>query len=183
MNCKNPLEKCCEITPSGCVQWTGNLSTGSRTIADCEISLNSIIEQMDSNLTLVLNHIEIKVSELKDADTCKKIYDHIDDLKVKSTDGFVYSNKIILELVKIVCDLQSQISIIYENTKLKDSFFNLELPDSLKADFACLTCDEGCNELGPNTFGNLLHLLVGKIIDYEKKHEKLGCAYCACTDC
>ena len=183
MPCNNPLEKCCEVTPSACVQWTGSLGADSRTIADCETSLNRIIEQIDANLTLVINHVEIKIADLRAADVCEKIYSHIDDLKVKSTDGFVYSDKVVLELVKIVCDLQAQISIIHNNTKLQDTFFDLELPDTMQQAFSCLICDEGCDATRPVTFRDLLTILAGKIRDYEVKNAQLGCTDCGCPNC
>lgn len=183
IHCNNPLEKCCEVTPSACVQFTGTFGLDSRTLTECETSLNSILEQFDANITLLLNHVEIKVADLRAADTCEKIYSHIDDLKVKSTDGFVYSDKVVLELVKIVCDLQAQISIIHNNIKIQDSFFDLELPDTMQQAFSCLTCDEGCDQAKPVTFRNLLTILAGKLLDYESKHEKLGCKDCGCQNC
>lgn len=179
MPCNDPLQKCAIVTPSGCVQWTGTLSTDSNTvISDCTISINDIIKQQDDNITLLLGHNKIKVNDLRDADVCSKIFPHIEDLKIKSTDSFVYNDKVVLELVGIVCDLQSQISTVHDKTSLNKDFFDLKLPSSIKNMLSCLQCDNGCDPLLPLTLKDFFEIIAKKIVN-------LPCEQCdgGCLDC
>lgn len=177
MPCNDPISKCVEITPSACVKFTGSFETNSRTTYDCHTSLNSILSQFDKNITLVLDHTEITVTELKDADTCKKIYDNIEALKVKSTDGFVYTDVVVLELVKIVCDLQRQIAIIHDETTLSSDFFDLKLPQDILNFIACLVCDDACDPVLPLTLRDFFEIVARKV-------KSLPCEDCGgCVNC
>ncbi len=179
MSCNDPLKKCADPQPSGCVQWTGTLPEDSRvSLTGCENSINEILLQFDSNLTLVLDHVEITVDELRDADVCEKIYPNINSLKVKTTDQFVYSDKVILELVKIVCDLQSQIRTIHDTVKLSSDFFDLPLPTNIQNMLSCLVCDDGCDALQPTTLKNFFEIIAKKIVELPCKTCEGGCIDC-----
>lgn len=185
MSCNDPLSKCCEITPSSCVQFTGTLRADSFLKAECETSITSLIEQIDEQIVILSSGVQIPLQALKDADTCSKI--DVTDITIRPSDyrrsDYVKVNDVTKQLVSIVCDLQSQIRTIHDTNKLSIDFFNLPLPDSMVDKLSCLNCDSGCDSNYPTTLKSLIEILVGKIIDYENKHAKLNCESCGCIDC
>jgi hypothetical protein len=185
MSCNNPLEKCCEIVSSSCVQFTGTLRSDSFLTAVCETSVTSLLEQIDEQIVILSSGVQIPLQALKDADTCSKI--DVTDITIRPSDyrrpDYVKVNDVTKQLVSIVCDLQSQIKTIHDTEKLNIDFFNLPLPDSMVDKLSCLNCDSGCDAKSPTTLRTLIEILVGKIIDYENKNSKLNCENCGCIDC
>lgn len=193
MSC-NPLDKCCEVTPSTCVVYTGDLQTNTYLYVE-DSSLNSLVSEIDLNILGLTNAARISIQDLKDADTCNWldltgiVYR---DRKTTRTD-YVQVSDIVKQLVKNECILQGRLNFIYteladplnpsKKGQLTQDFLNLELPQGFKDSIACLNCDNGCDTKYPTTLGSLLEILVGKIIAYEKTNAKLNCADCQCIDC
>lgn len=178
--CKDPLEKCCQITPSACVEYTGAFRQDTRFDATCRVSINVLFEQIDEQIVILSNGVEIPVDRLREKDVCNKI--DVSSITIRPTNparpDYVKVNDVVKQLVGIVCDLQSQISIVHDTEKLNKDFFDLELPDDIKSMLGCLQCDDGCDPLYPTTLRSLLKILAMKTVELPCKVCNPTCPTC-----
>lgn len=180
MACKDPLKKCSSPTPSGCVEWTGNLSQSTRIIVDdCSVSINAVIEQIDYNLLQLHKGMQIKVSDITNNDPCGKIdLSNITHRDNNYNYEYTTSSEVIQQLVKNECDLQDQISIVHNGVTINTSFFDLKLPSNIRNMLSCLSCDNGCDPVQPLTMKDFFEIIAKKIVELPCKPCEGGCIDC-----
>lgn len=177
----NPLDKCCEIVSSNCVAFIGHLPEGS-TLCLADNSLTTFLLGTDASLTDLSKGSYILKSVLDNANICvpKKIIDTGDlTLKQKICDNkliyeYYYTSDVVVGLIENNCVLQTRLNLIYTEVsdpakpqvkgKLTEDFMNFELPDSLLDKFRCLYCGEVCVSKEVLTLGDLLEVMVNKIL-------------------
>jgi hypothetical protein len=178
MSC-NPLDKCCEITPSTCVLVTIDLDAHTY-LRPAGSGLNDYLKEFEFQINYLNQASHISTRELTDYDTCNLIDRTNIIYRDRNTNfpDYAFVSEVLKQSLTNICTIKSSVDYIYHGGKLTDEFLNLELPDKFKDLVSCLNCDDGCDAKIPTTLGNLLEILVGKIIAYENANSKLNCDKC-----
>lgn len=180
MACKDPLKKCATTTPSGCVEWTGNLPELTYLcVDDCSISVNSLFLELDRNVTLLRGASTLPVQDVIEADTCHLLdLSNITNRDSCVTGDFVKISDLTKQLITTDCNQKEQIEIVHDGTKLNSEFFDLQLPENIQNMLRCLVCDQGCDPLYAVTLKDLFELIAKKIVDLPCKPCDPGCINC-----
>jgi hypothetical protein len=124
-NCNtSTLSKCTTILSSGCVKYTGDgiLDTEASILIEeleCNSSIDQVIAVFDKEIFNIKTNLYISQTQLVTDSDCNN--DLVSDFQiirdlitgaVKPEPNKLYTSDVVLALVKIVCDLQSQIDEI-----------------------------------------------------------------------
>lgn len=176
----NPLNKCCEITSSNCVAYIGTLPSQS-TLCLADNSLTTFLNAVDGELTDLAKGSRISSADLNNANTCVPKIINTANLSLKQeicnnklVSEYYYTSDVVRELMGTTCTLQNRLNLIYTPVnnpskpqvkgKLTEDFLNFELPDSVIYKYRCLFCGEVCVDQTIETLGDLLDVLVYKIL-------------------
>jgi len=180
----NPLDKCCEVTSSNCVVYVGTLPPQSH-LCLADKSLTTFLNGVDGVLTDLAKGSRIDADELTDINNCVPPILDLTDLPRKKeicnnkiVSEYYYTSDVVKQLLGSNCTLQTRLNLIYTPVnnpskpqvkgKLTEDFLGFELPDSYQYMFRCLTCQQECTDpQAPVTLGDLLEILVGKVLTLE----------------
>lgn len=166
---------CVDITPSACVRYTGTPTTGGLIAKQdyCDPYLNEIITLFDDTLTSLDTRVGLNKTTFDNVNQACGLYDVINTSGLTVKNDKYYSSEVVLELVKVICELRSRVN--YLTTKnINTNSGNLHWEDMpLSSDFitwldlnACITfskTDCAPGEEYDKTLGGLLKAIIIKL--------------------
>jgi hypothetical protein len=177
------MAKCCqtnncvELTPSGCVRYTGSPTEGGLIDKQdyCDPYINDIIKLFDDNLTSLDVRVGIDKTALDTANTACGTSPVINTSTITVKDDKYYSSEVVLKLVGVICELRSRLNYLV-NENINTNSGNLHWEDlPLSPDFKNWMQQNGYAECLGNdpcdptqqiqTLGVLLQALIKKICE------------------
>lgn len=133
------LNSCSYITPSMCVEYTGELITGSYLeLADCEATtLNDILEQVDTLLKTLSDNDGILKSSLTSYN-CSLT--HITTLISETTGTKAKTAETVVAMLRTMCDLQARI-VELETADIYETVLPQEIQLLLVTKTGCFDAD------------------------------------------
>lgn len=175
---------CVDITPSACVRYTGTPTTGGLIAKQdyCDPYLNEIITLFDDTLTGLDTRVGLKKVTFDNINQACGLNDVINTSGLTVKDDKYYSSEVVIELVKVICELRSRVN--YLTTKnINTNSGNLHWEDMpLSSDFQtwldsvnpttgvkykdCLGYNDVCNPSKQiSTIGDLFKAIIDKLCD------------------
>lgn len=166
---------CVDITPSACVRYTGIPTTGGLIAKQdyCDPYLNEIITLFDDSLTSLDARVGLNKVAFDNINQACGLNDVINTSGLTVKDDKYYSSEVVIELVKVICELRSRVNYLttknintnsgnlhWEDMPLSDEFiawlsnnscFSFDKPD-------CSTA-----EVYDKTLGGLLKAIIKKL--------------------
>lgn len=158
---KCDLNTCSIRYSSMCVDYTGTLVEDSYiTLADCNVNLNDFLNQVDILLKKILDNINPSILDVQNAN-CSLT--EINTLLSNSSnlDGSnVINSKLIISLLKIICEQQAEL------TAIKTNMWDYDLPDSIIDNLSCFSgiINDPCGTpIKIKTFKDLLLIMIDRL--------------------
>ena len=138
------MSKCCEpntcveLVPSGCVRYTGTPTTDSLIDKQdyCDPYLNDLIKLFDDTLTTLDGRVGIDKNTLDTANNACGTSPLLNTATITVKDEKYYSSEVVLELVKVVCELRTRLNYLKTKDVSTDSgnvfWMDLPLDDAFK---------------------------------------------------
>lgn len=156
---------CVEITPSGCVKYTGTMVPNGLIAKQnyCDPYLNEIINLFDQTITDIDARVGLDKTSFDNQNVACGLTPVINTSSLTVKDGKYYSSEVVQSLVGVICELRSRLNyLVDENINVNSGNKHwVDLPLGDHFDLSCLNsyCDSG--EI--TTLGQLLQAIIGKI--------------------
>lgn len=155
------LNTCSEITPSMCVSFTGTLIAGSYiNLTGCNPNLNEFLEEVDILLKKILDNQNPTLIAVQNANCGFSEITNLLSIKSNLDGDNVITSKLIVSLLKIICDQQTEINAI------KTNIWDYDLPTSILDNLQCFSgiLNDPCNNpIKIKTFKDLLLIMIDRL--------------------